>query len=342
MIEVNRAEVLDEREWDEFLCGGTGGLFVHSIAYRDLLTDELGCEPEYLIAREAGEIRGVLPLMWAEDPAGRVCNSLPYNGSHGGPVAADRRAERALIDAWNERATDPGTLAATMIENPFADPGAVEPIHELTDERFTQFTVLPARGGEAELMALISPEARNNVRRAARRGVEVELDNGALSEVHGIHEQVMEGFGARPKSGRFFESLAERLSAEDGFAVWVARVDGQVAAALLVVRFNGVSEYFASGTREGFRAHHPHPALVFAALVEETRRGARIWNWGGTRDGMDGVFHFKSKWGSVAGRYRYLVQVNDRSLLDAAPEELLARFPGFYVLPFAALGVGIA
>ena len=52
---------------------------------------------------------------------------------------------------------------------------------------------------------------------------------------------------------------------------------------------------------------------------------------------MDGVFHFKSKWGSRAGRYRYFVHVNDDELLDASPDQLLARFPGFYVLPFAAL-----
>jgi hypothetical protein len=340
VIQVDRVEAFEEGEWDEFLCSRRGGLFVHTIAYRDLLMEELGCKPEYLVAREAGEIRGVMPLMWAGDPAARVWNSLPYNGSHGGPLTADARAERALIRAWNERATDSSTLAATLIENPFAEPAASEPVHELTDERFSQFTVLPAGGGVPELVALISPEARNNVRRAARRGVEVELDNGALPEVHRIHEEVMARFGARPKSRRFFDSIVERLG-PDGFAVWVARVGGEVAAALLVVRFNGISEYFASGTREGFRGHHPHPALVFAALVEETRQGARVWNWGGTRDGMDGVFHFKSKWGSRAGRYRYLVHLNDRSLLDSSPEKLIARFPGFYVVPFAELRSGV-
>jgi hypothetical protein len=341
VIEVDSVRAAEEPEWDAFLCGQPGGLFAHSIAYRDLLTEELGCEAEYLVAREGGEIRGVLPLMWREDPGGRICNSLPFNGSHGGALGADAESEVALIDAWNERAADPSTLAATMIENPFREARAPEPLHGFTDERFSQFTVLPLGGGEPEVMGLISSEARNNVRRAARRGVEVELDDSALPEVHRIHEHVMEGFGARPKSGRFFEAIAERLRPGHQFDVWVARVEGEVAAALLVVRFAGVSEYFASGTLEGFRGHHPHPALVFAALVEETRRGARIWNWGGTREGMKGVFHFKRKWGSLAGRYRYLVRLNAPSLLDASPDELMERFPGFYVVPFAALRSGV-
>jgi lipid II:glycine glycyltransferase (peptidoglycan interpeptide bridge formation enzyme) len=229
-----------------------------------------------------------------------------------------------------------------MIENPFLEPPAPEPLHELNDERFTQFTVLPAGGDERDVLGLISPEARSNVRRASRRGVTVEPDNAALAAVYEIHEETMKRFGAPPKSWRFFEEIPKQLRASEDFDVWIARVADELAAALLVIRFNGVSEYFTSGTREGFRDHDPHSALVFAALAHEARRGSRIWNWGGTRHGMDGVFHFKSKWGSRAGRYRYFVRVNDRPLLNASPEELIARFPGFYVLPFAALRTGTA
>jgi hypothetical protein len=342
VIEVDRVGASEEREWDSFVCSRPEGLFAHSIAYRDLLLGELGCEAEYLVAREAGEIRGVLPVMWREHGDGRICNSLPYNWTIGGPVSADRRAERALIGAWNERASDPRTLSSTMIENPFLERALPEPLHEITDERIIQFTALPQGGGEGDVTALISSEARNNVRRAARRGVTVVRENGAIGEVHRIHAEVMEAFGAPAKSQAFFEAIAAGLRPGEEFNIWLARVADEVAAALLVIRFNGVSEYFASGTRPSFRAHHPHPALVFTAMVDEARSGARLWNWGGTRHGMTGVFHFKSKWGSQQGRYRYFVHVNDQSLRNSAAYELLARFPGFYVLPFAALHAGLS
>jgi hypothetical protein len=337
VIEVDPLKPTEADDWDRFLRTQPGALFVHSIAYRDLLAEELGCEAEYLVARESGEIRGVLPVMWLGDAGGRICNSLPYYGSNGGPLGVDRRAHRALIDAWDERASDPGTLAATMIENPFTEPNLPEPIHQLTADRISQFTVLPKGGGEAELMGLISEEARNNVRRAARRGVSVELDNGAVADVHRIHEENMLALGATPKSRRFFDAISSRLRPGEEFDVWLAHVGEELAAALLVVRFNGVSEYFTSGTRPGYRRYDPHPALVFAALVREARGGARIWNWGGTRPEMNGVFHFKSKWGSRARGYRYLVHLGDQSLREATAEELVARFPGFYVLPFSAL-----
>jgi hypothetical protein len=341
MLQVDRLGPDDEAAWDGFLRSRPDGAFGHSIAHRNLLVTELGCEPEYLVAHDGDEIRGVLPIMWAADGAGRICNSLPCHGTPGGLVTGDAPAARALIEAWDERARDPSTLASTMIENPFLESGSPEPIHQLTAERFTQCTELPPGGGEAEVMAMISPEARNNVRRAARRGVIVERDNDALAAVQLIHEETMAGFGARPKSERFFGAIPGELRAGEDFDVWIARVGVELAAALLVIRFNGISEYFASGTRAGFRRHHPHPALVFAAMAHEARRGMRIWNWGGTRDGMDGVFRFKRKWGSRAGRYRYFVHLNDSSLQDHTPDALVARYPGFYVLPFDALPAGV-
>jgi lipid II:glycine glycyltransferase (peptidoglycan interpeptide bridge formation enzyme) len=212
----------------------------------------------------------------------------------------------------------------------------------MTDERISQFTMLPAGGGEEEVMAMISSEARSNVRKAARHGVSVELDNGAMEEVCEIHEETMRELGGPAKSRRFFEAIPKRLRAGEDFDIWTARAGEQVAAALLVIRFNGVSEYFTSGTLAEHRKLNPHAALVFTALVNETRNGSRIWNWGGTRDGMDGVFHFKRKWGSREGRYRYFVRVNDRSLLEATPDELLERFPNFYVLPFSELHASLA
>jgi hypothetical protein len=338
MIRVEALRSTEADAWDGFLRRTPGGLFVHSIAYRDLLVGELGCEPEYLVASEGGEIRGVLPIMWSGNGRGRLCNSLPYYGSHGGPVTSDPMVSAALIEAWNERAADPGTLAATMVENPFLGRNSPHPIHDLIDERISQFTVLSGKRGEDEVMAMISAEARNNVRRARRRGVSVELDSAAMPEVWRIHRENMRALEAPERSRRFFQALALHLRAGEGYDIWTARIDGEVAAALLVVRFNGVSEYFTSGTRLEYRWQNPHAALLIAALAHEAERGARIWNWGGTHlRGMDGVFHFKRKWGSREGRYRYFVQLNDRSLLDSTPAELVERFPGFYVLPFRAL-----
>jgi hypothetical protein len=77
--------------------------------------------------------------------------------------------------------------------------------------------------------------------------------------------------------------------------------------------------------------------ILLHAMLEAARRGFTTWNWGGTHIGQDGIYRFKRKWGARESRYRYFIQINDKSLLDSTAEELQERFPHFYVVPFSAL-----
>ena len=337
MIQVEPLPPAESPDWDAFLRSTSGGLIYHSIAYRDLLVDLLGCESEYLVAREGGEIRGVLPVMWASDEAGRVCNSLPFYGSHGGPIAGSSEAEEALMEAWNERATDGGTLAATMVANPFLDHEPPQAVHELTDERIGQVTALPGDESPDELMLLYSKNARRDVRRAERRGVEVERDPSRLPELWRLHQENMEAIGGLAKPERFFTELANRLEAGRDYELWVATKEGSLIAGLLVLYFNDVAEYWTPAVDAEHRADEPMALIVSEAMLDASRRGCRLWNWGGTWSSQDGVYRFKHKWGADDRPYRYFVQVNNRSVLEATPEQLLERFPHFYVLPFTAL-----
>ncbi len=337
MIEVEALAPGEDEAWDAFLLGSDGGLIYYSSRFRDLLVDELGCKPEYLVAREGGEIRGVLPLMWSDDAGDRVLNSLPYYGSHGAPLTSSQDAERALIDAWNERAADPRTLAATMVANPFRDSEPLEPEHELTDRRISQVTALPDAPNEDDILTLVESSARRNARKAARAGIEIETDASAWSDLHEIHQANMTAMGGLAKSRGFFEAVTRHLRPGEDFDLWAARLDGETIAGLLVLHFGGVSEYFTPATRYENRSDQPLALILVKAMVAAAARGSRRWNWGGTWSNQDGVYRFKRKWGATEGAYTYFVRVNDQSLLDARPDQLRERFPHFYVAPFSAL-----
>ena len=336
MIEVEPLRPGEDAAWDAFLLE-SGGLIYYATRYRDLLLDELRCEADYLVAREGSEIRGVLPLMWSESDGERVLNSLPYYGSHGAPLAASPEAEQALIDAWNERASDSRTLAATMVTNPFRAEEPLEPAHDLTDERISQVTTLPAESDDQRILSLVESSARRNARKAERAGMEIEVDPSAWAELHEIHRDNMSAIGGLAKSRDFFEAVTRHLRAGEDFEIWVARSQGETIAGLLVLHFNRVTEYFTPATRHEHRSEQPLALILVRAMAAAARRGSRLWNWGGTWSAQDGVYRFKRKWGAEEGRYRYFIRVNDRSLLDASPEELRGRFPHFYVAPFSAL-----
>jgi hypothetical protein len=340
VIEVEALRPAEDAAWDAFLLECDGGLIYYSSRYRDLLLDELGCEAEYLVAREGGEIRGVLPLMWSENGGKRVLNSLPYYGSHGAPLAKSRDAERALIDAWSERATDSRTLAATMVANPFRGAEPLEPVHDLTDGRISQVTTLPVEADEARILSLVESSARRNVHKAEQAGIEIEVDASAWSDLHEIHRDNMSAIGGLAKSREFFAAVTRHLRAGEDFELWVARAQGETIAGLLALHFNQVTEYFTPATRHEHRSDQPLALILVRAMIGAVQRGSRLWNWGGTWTSQDGVYRFKRKWGAEECPYRYFVRVNDGSVLDATPERLLDRFPHFYVVPFSALRSG--
>jgi CelD/BcsL family acetyltransferase involved in cellulose biosynthesis len=338
VIEVAPLTAEAEPAYREFVADMPGALLYHSLAYRDLLLEHLGCRDEYLLATAGGEIRGVLPLLWTDDERGRVYNSLPFYGSHGSVLARGDAEAAALIAAYDERATATDTLAATLVTNPFAPSQPPPPVHNHTDERISQVTELPSPPGEEEaLLELIEPSARRNVRKARRTGIAVSTEPAALGAVAEIHRANIEALGGLAKEPAFFAAVPRHFEPGTDFEVYVAELDGAVVGGLLVFFFNGTVEYFTPAVDHDHRSDQPLALLLIEAMAAAARRGFERWNWGGTWTTQDGVARFKRKWGARDGRYRYFVQVNDDSLLDASPDELRARFGHFYVVPFSAL-----
>jgi Acetyltransferase (GNAT) domain len=329
-VEVRALSAADEGAYAEFLAGRPETLVYHSLPYRDLLCEHLGCRAEYLVAVDGGELRGALPIMWADG----VANSLPFFGSHGAVVGD---GPRALLDAWDERATDPSTAAATLVENPFAPPLPRAPVHDVLDERLNQATAL-----QRPVLDLAEPSAGRNVRRAAKAGVVVEVAEDGLGELAALHAAHMARIGGRAKERGFFEAIPHHFARGREFDVYLAHCGDEVAAGLLVFWAGATAEYFCPAIAYEHRSRQPLAAILAKALGDAHERGLAWWNWGGSWASQDGVQRFKRKWGGRPAPYRYFCRVGDRSLLDAAPAELQARYGHFFVVPYGALRSGAA
>jgi hypothetical protein len=337
MIEVRPLRPADEEAYTAFLEGRGDALLYHSLPYRNLLVEHLGCRAEYLLAWGAGDVRGVLPVMWARAEGALVANSLPFHGSHGGVLAADPAAADALMGAWNERAADPGTAAATLVASPFGSLPDRPPVADLTDDRINQATSLAGVDGEPAVLARVDASARRNVAKARRLGAVIERDASALDRLAVLHRANLARIGGVAKDARFFAAVPGHFREGHGFDVYVARVEDRVVAALLVFWLGAAAEYFTPAIEHARRSDQPLAAVLARALTDAAARGLAWWNWGGTRSDQHGVRRFKAKWGARTVPYRYFIKVNDPDLLAERPDALRARFPGFYVAPYSAL-----
>lgn len=348
----------DSQPHYEELLGSVGhSLLYASLPYRDFLKRILAESQDcYLVAYERGEMVGALPAFVKHNPRhGNVLNSLPFYGSNGGVIVSPRASsgpevKRALVGAFNSLAAEKSAVASTIISNPLDADAAFYEEHtgaNLRDERIGQVTALPEYSGDAAalpeaLMGMFHQKTRNSIRKAQKSGVVVTHSAAPedMETLAVLHRQNIEAVGGRPKPRSVFAAVREAFAYDRDYRLYLAEQEGAVIAALLVFFHHRTAEYFTPATLASHRVYQPMSVLVFEAMQEAARRGCRYWNWGGTWATQDGVYQFKSRWGTRDLRYVYYVREcpGEGHLRRLTPREILAEYPYFYVLPFGVLG----
>lgn len=336
-IEVQDLHPGLEAEYEDFVRRSPAALISYSLRYRDLLAELLGAQPQYAVALREGRMVGALPLLALDGPFGRVLNSLPYFGSNGGPLTAEPEAEQALLTWYKDAAGDSTVAASTVIENPLS-PSRRKPVHDLTDVRIGQVTPLAdGHGPREDILAGLKGSVRRDVNKALRVGVEVRTEGDALDDLQSLHVRSMSAIGAQVKSPEFFAAIPRHFRHGEDFNVYVARLAGEVVAALLVFYCGRSVDYYVPATSPDHRKMAPMAAILHQAMTDASRRGFEHWNWGGSWPSHESLQRFKASWGGVRAEYRYWTKVNEPRLLASAPQTLLDAYAGFFVVPFSAL-----
>lgn len=325
--------------YESFILARPETLLYQSWRYQRLLIALLGCRQQGLLAvDDNNNIRAALPLMAMDGPLGTILNSLPFYGSNGGLIGEDPIARAELVTNYHRLIKSPGIAASTFIENPMAPSSADNIPHDFIDKRIGQFTPLPLAGDqEKSLMESFHYKTRNMVRKAEKLGVEVGVDNNAISFLVTVHEENMREIGGQSKSCHFFESLPHYFRSGHDYQLYVARMGGKPVAAVLLFYYNLTVEYFTPVVCKEFRGSQALSATIFRAMCDAARLGYAQWNWGGTWLTQDGVYRFKSRWGTKDLTYRYFTSINNNAILKARREDLLSAYPSFFTVPFSAL-----
>lgn len=346
-------EVLGERhaaEYEQLLSTVELSFIGPSAAYRRFLLRIVPDSRDVTIGVfEGGRLAGALPLIVSGASTDKpVLNSLPFFGTTGGLlIAPDANAEeiaQTLLRAVDDVAEELHAIASTIIVSPL-DPHAA--LYEryvsrtLLDERIGQVTFLPAEPSEDALMAIFHQKTRNSIRKAQKSGFTVRHsahinDLRALAE---LHRDNMQAIGGTPKPWTVFEAIREMFAYDRDYRLYLAEKDGVVASALLVFFHNRTIEYYTPATAADYRTLQPMSLLILTAMLDAIGRGIRVWNWGGTWLTQQGVYQFKSRWGTTDIRYPYYVNEFDRTLRKRTADDLLRSYPYTYVLPFSALEV---
>lgn len=336
-----KIEILNKNRYplyDDFLHTHHESLLYYSLKYKDFLEELLGCESRYQLAVEDEKITGVFPLMKKDGPLGSVYNSLPFYGSNGGIISSDPRAFRLLTAEYNRILAGEGVAAGTVVGNPLSAVDFSLLDYDLTDKRIGQWTPLPdAAEPEKDLMARFDSSARRNIRKALKSGITSETDPAMMDFLMDVHTRNMTAIGGKAKKDIFFKLIPRHFDAGTDYNIYVARLENQPVAALLLFYFNNTVEYFTPAVLEEYRSLQPLALLVQRAMIDAACKGFHWWNWGGTWVTQEGVYRFKKKWGAVDKEYTYHTKINNKEIYNRSKEELLRFYDNFYVVDFSKL-----
>ncbi|MFA9200688.1 MAG: GNAT family N-acetyltransferase [Cypionkella sp.] len=330
-----------------------GALLYHSLKYGRFLKQLMpAARCEYLVALEGSRPVAALPTFALDHPVhGAVVNSLPFYGSHGGILSspeASREALAGLYRAFHERNRAGGAIAATVVGNPLGSASVPpEPAPDLTDRRIGQFSPLPPRGEPEEvadrLFGQYHQKTRNMVRKGLKAGY-VMRDDGSpamFAALARMHEEGMRAIGGKFKGPGFFAAVQSAFDEGSDFRLFVAETSaGAIAAMVLVLYYRNYAEYFVPVSDADHRSNQPLSALIHHAMVESViHNGSDCWNWGGTWLSQDGVYRFKSRWGTIDKEYEYHIWLypENGDVTRLTRRELGAAYPDFFAVPYSAL-----
>jgi lipid II:glycine glycyltransferase (peptidoglycan interpeptide bridge formation enzyme) len=341
-----------EEQYEQLLFDSPVSMFNHSLKYRRFLKSILSdSEDHYLCCIEGKKLITALPLFIRNGPYGRVINSLPFFGSHGGFVyrhEATREHCALLLKELDSLIRRHDTLSCTIIESPFETRKDLYKHFDrnFSDNRIGQITPLPSQDTKTptdeQLFGLYHQKTRNMVRKGLKSGFEIAHDGSmeTLQALHSIHNQNIERLGGQAKQWHAFESIQKIFNYDTDYRVYTARKDGKIVSALLIFYFKNTVEYFTPAILEGYRNEQPLSALIYNAMLDAVvEKEMQFWNWGGTWLSQAGVYQFKSRWGTENYPYRYHIKVpvEPEKLKQAKMSDMLSCYTNFYTIPFDCL-----
>ena len=292
-------------EWDSFVHRHSNSTFFHQIGWRNVVAKTYGHQPFYLVAREKGETKGILPLFLMQHVLfGRFLISVPF-GDYGGICAEGEDIANALL-----------LRAIGLAQKKHAKYLELRHFEKIDDGKLLTKTsratlILQLEKDPKILWKSFKPKVRNQVRKAEKSGLETEIGDKRLAgDFYEVYAHNMRDLGTPAHSVSFFKNILTEFPNHS--SVILVKLEDRTIGGAVTIYFKDTIEIpWASSLREFFPLC-PNNLLYWAALEEGCLKGCRCFSFGRS-PWESGTFKFKKQWGAepVQLHYQYYLNKND-------------------------------
>jgi hypothetical protein len=310
----------------------------HYPIYRDMFCHIGVGTPFYWGARVGSQLVGLLPGFLRKADCGLSYCSLPFFGPNAGVICASDegsgRIHSALLAAvLDYMGSQPDALTASFY-TPF-----LFDRYEFYAELMPKAIVVQKRTQYLRLQNSTSgSKIRYDVSKAERQGVTVstELSVERIETLYEIYGQNCLDYGIPLKPKAAIEFLLTRGIQSGRVRCYLSFHEAALVAGLVIILGPRTVSYYLPCASVRGRSLQAGTLLIDWAMNEARRRGFQFWNWESSPSRDSGVYRFKSKWGSLEGKYRIYIRsfASIEKLREIGAAGLSVHFPFFFVYPF--------
>jgi FemAB-related protein (PEP-CTERM system-associated) len=276
--------ILDEAawaRWDAFVDICPEATFFHRAGWLRVISNAFGHDCYFLYAEQAGEIRGVVPLVHVNSRL--FGNSLISNAFcvYGGSVATDDEARNALDSAAVALADSLGVDALTYrLRAPRHDDWVRD------SELYATFRRDIVADHDANMKAIPRKQ-----RAMVRKGIKIA---DTIERFYPIYAGSVHGLGTPVFPAAYIDALRREFG--DACEILSIVHEGTAVASVLSFYFRDeVLPYYAGGT-DAARDAAAYDFMYWEVMRRAAERGIRLFDFGRSKRGT-GAYSFKTHWG---------------------------------------------
>lgn len=326
-MKVELLQPEDEKKWDKFVSEEKNSFFCHVLVWRDIIKKIYRHKDLYLVAKERGEIRGILPSFIIKHPLfGKKIISLPFCG-YGGVVSEDGDAQNFLLNYLKDY-TRENKYDFFELRSPSLIPGLI------TD--LSQFTfILDLKQGENALWKnKFNKKIRNQIRKANKFDLQTKTGNQYLTEFYKLYQKTMKKLGTPIHNISFMKNIIKEFCPKTEIIMVKSKDDFIAGLFLLFFKKTAINLWAASDFN--YARMNQNDFLYWETIKYCIRNGFEFFDFGRSQINS-GTFHFKKQWGADMKQlyYQYYCPKKTKVFSDrekyGGPSRLWKKLPSHLV-----------
>lgn len=289
-VEVSRLTDAEAAAWDRYVAQHPQATSYHLSGWIGVCKKAFGHPSHHLLARRAGEIVGVLPLVQLKSTLfGNFLVSMPFL-NYGGVLASDPAARSALLEQAVSQAR---ALGCAHMELRETEPSPTWPMRT---DKVSMWLPLPT--SKEALWIQIGSKLRAQIKKGMGHGLQFEVGGvELLDDFYKVFSTNMRDLGTPVYAKRFFETVLKEAPGQPELVVGRDALGKPVAGALVVRHGKRMEVPWASTLRRA-NGLNANMALYWTMLSHACDAGATTFDFG--RSTVDAsTQRFKKQWGTT-------------------------------------------